>query len=468
MPAVLILTFKSTTNGTFQNNATLKTKDMVLKKVNETTDVYTPQLFTKKISLNSTVFKGQIAQFVISLNNTGDYPLSNVFVEDVADEGLVYKGYVNGSRKWDYRNGKFYLVGTLAPDEMANFTVLFETTKSGNFTNTATGGSDETENHTWEDTVEVFSPEISVKKISLNDTLFNGQIAEFVISVNNTGDYPLSDVFVEDVADEGLVYAGYFNGSRQWNYKQGKFYLVGTLAINEIANFTVLFEATKSGNLTNTATGGSDESDNDTGNDTVEVFSPKLSVQKITLNETVYVGQIVEFRIVVANVGDCNVSNIVIKEDAPNELVYIDYKSDLEKLSYNDGKFLYDGTLAVNDTIEFIVMFNATKTGNFTNSIKASSNETKQENATNSTTVEEKKDDSGDEEDVTPDDEPEDDHEDIPDENHEDDSIHQKTNSNDKPKAAKSIGVDKKSTGNPLFVLLMVLLAFGLMPLRKK
>ena len=470
--AVLILTFKSTTNGTFQNNATLKTKDIVLDKVNETTDVYTPQLFTKKISLNSTVYNGQIAEFLISLKNTGDYPLSNVFVEDIADEGLVYRGYVNGSRKWDYRNGKFYLTGTLAPDEVANFTVLFETTKSGNFTNTATGGSDETENHTWEDTVEVFSPKMSVKKISLNDKLFIGQIAVFVISVNNTGDCMLSNVSVEEIPGDGLAYVGYVNGSRQWNYKEGKFNLVGSLDINETANFTVLFEVIKSGNLTNVAVAVSDETGKGSGDiprdetdeDTVEAFSPELSVQKITLNETVNIGQIVQFRIVVANVGDCNVSGIVIEEDAPGELVYVGYMSDVVKLSYRDGKFLYDGTLAVGDAFEFIVLFNATKVGNFTNAIRVSSNETKEVNASNSTIVEEEKDDS---DDVTQDDGSQDERDGVPDGGSHDDSKIE-PDSTDKPENAESIISDKNVTGNPLSILMMVILSCGLMPLGRK
>ena len=137
--------------------------------------------------------------------------------------------------------------------------------------------------------------------------------------------------------------------------------------------------------------------------------------------------------------------------------------SDVVKLSYRDGKFLYDGTLAVGDAFEFIVLFNATKAGNFTNTIRVSSNETKEVNASNSTTVEEENNDSDDESDVAPDDICEV----VPDDGHEEGSKTE-TNSTDKPEKPESIISDKNATGNPLSLLMMVILACGAIPLGRK
>lgn len=432
-----------------------------------------------KESLNQTTFIGEKIDFKITVKNTGDALLSNITVEDTDfSKELIYLGYKVQSGNWTYdANEKVWKVDPLKSGESAVIILTFKSTTNGTFYNNATLKTKDMQLSQTSAPTNVYTPQLYTKKISINKTVYNGQIAEFVISVNNTGDYPLNNVFVEDIADEDLIYLDYINGSREWKYKDGKFNLVGTLAPNEVANLTVLFKTTKSGNFTNTATGGSDETENHTWDDSVEVFSPEFSVQKITLNKTVYTGDIVEFKIVVTNTGDCELSNIVIKEEAQEGLKYINYKSDLEELSYDNGEFKYKGNLAIGESIEFIVQFEATKKGNLTNTIKVSSDEGKTENASNITNVIEKEDEGNQTDDNSTDDEEDnstdentydsdasDTHYDG--ESEIDSSEFQNEGSGES--SVKSINVDANATGNPFLALLMVLSILIFSPIRRK
>ena len=73
-----------------------------------------------------------------------------------------------------------------------------------------------------------------------------------------------------------------------------------------------------------------------------------MTVQKITIDQVVYVGNTTSFRIVVTNTGDCNLSDVVVTDvDFSAGLVYAD-KYDNGSRSWNylgNGKWILDGDL---------------------------------------------------------------------------------------------------------------------------
>ena len=105
------------------------------------------------------------------------------------------------------------------------------------------------------------------------------------------------------------------------------------------------------------------------------VINPKLTVEKITLTPEVPVGEITSFLIRVTNDGDCDLSDVYVKELKYDGLVY-DHFTD------KSGKWIFDGNdkwilnaiLAKGESAEFIVFFKTFKLGNFTNIIAAGSN----------------------------------------------------------------------------------------------
>ena len=121
--------------------------------------------------------------FEIIVENIGNVDLDNVYViESEYDDGLVYLSYQNSTGKWKYefKNSKhtFYLNSVLEVGKSASLIVIFNTTKVGNFSNTATAGfgnktvnstnTTEVINNTLEVTNETDDPKNSTGKT--NDT----------------------------------------------------------------------------------------------------------------------------------------------------------------------------------------------------------------------------------------------------------------------------------------------------------
>ena len=117
---------------------------------------------------------------------------------------------------------------------------------------------------------------------------------------------------------------------------------------------------TNAGNFVNVVV-DSNEIPNKTDNDTVEVLNPSLDVQKITINRTVNVGEQVMFEIVVHNLGQVDLTNVVVREDSFSGLIYdsfIDYSGLWTKNS--DLFWTLTTPLRAGEYEEFFVVFNTT------------------------------------------------------------------------------------------------------------
>ena len=375
----------NTTKSMVINNTVVgssnETEDVTV--YNNTTIVLSPKLTVEKIALNESVFKGHLAHFMIVVTNTGDCDLTGVFVEDTWPEGLIGVGFLDDSNKW-YNNGnKWIYDGVLGVGESSNFTVLFYANASGNYTNLAVAGSDITGNVSDEANTTVYTPSFEVNKTANDEIVYAGNNTSYTITITNTGDIALTDIFIDELAPEDIEYLDYINKTGRWIYE-------GVLEPGETAEIVLIYKTTKSGRIKNRLIAGTEEAGNQSAqNDTCVVYSPKLEVQKITNNETTYKGNTTEFTVIVKNTGDCELTGVFVKEEIPNGLTYVTFKDPTGKWSYNKktGIFTYDGALAVNKTAKFTVVCKSTKSGKFTNVVVAGSNITGNETAKNSTTI---------------------------------------------------------------------------------
>ncbi|WP_040682651.1 hypothetical protein, partial [Methanobrevibacter boviskoreani] len=102
---------------------------------------------------NPNVFVGNLTSFTIVVTNTGDYNLTGVYVVESNYTGLNYVGF-NGDN-WVKNDNVFTYLNTLGIGQSANFTVIFNTVKPGNYTNIVIAGSNETVNITTNNTTSV-------------------------------------------------------------------------------------------------------------------------------------------------------------------------------------------------------------------------------------------------------------------------------------------------------------------------
>ena len=389
--AELVIIFNTTEVGNLTNIVVAGSDDTPNETANNTTTVINPSLTVVKVSNNVAVKKGEKVEFVIIVTNNGDEDLTGVFVKEEIPDGLAYSSFISESGKWFFNGADMWIYdGTLAAGESSNLIIIFDTEKAGNLTNVVVAGSDETPNETANNTTEVTNPNLTVSKYANNGTVYAGNLTEYTIVVNNTGECDLTGVFVEEQAPDGLVYVDFVDESNKWTYDEEThvFTYNGVLVPGEVLQFVVIFNTTKSGNYTNVVTYGSDQTENSTnesGNMSV-VFTPDMEVVKIANDEVVYVGNITSYTIEVTNTGDCDLTRVFVEEQAPEGLVYVDYVEIVGSWDKHGNKWTYVGALAPGDSVAFVVIYNTTKSMNIDNVVIAGSNETGNETTNNNTT----------------------------------------------------------------------------------
>ena len=380
--------FKTLTNGTLVNNISLYSIGLKEELVaSNKTKVYQPDMTVEKIALNKTVYVGNQTVFTIVVCNTGDCDLGDVTVVERSYDGLVFDSYVDSIGSWKHIGDKFVLDGILAKGASASFNVIFNTTVRGNFTNVVVASSNVTENKTANNNTTVLQPDMKVEKIALNKTVYVGNQTVFTIVVRNIGDCDLGDVAVVEKSYDGLVFDSYVDGVGSWIRIGDRFVLDGILAKGASASFNVIFNTTVRGNFTNVVVASSNVTENKTANNNTTVLLPSMTVQKVALNKSAYVGDVIAFDIVVRNTGDCDLGDVTVSEIYnSDELSFIGYSDDA--LWIRSGNvFVYQGVLGVGEDSVFTVWFKALTNGTLVNNVTAKSNVTDETPGNNTTTV---------------------------------------------------------------------------------
>ena len=366
--------FKCNTLGNYTNNIVGVAKGIGNKTASVNITVYGPNLSIEKIAQNPVVYLGDQATFTIRVNNTGNAGASNFYVNELPASGLVFDHIVDSSGKWIYDNktSRITYNGTLDPNCSAEFDVIFNTTKQGNYVNIAQLVHNLINKYASNSTY-VQNHNMTVEKWYLHFYNTYGQNTTFVVRVKNTGNLNLTDVFVEESQFTGLNYLNFTNVKGEWSVieNNGKyiFKLKGNLTPGEYAEFDVLFNITAYGKLTNIVVAGSNETENITANASVVSGNPSINVQKIASNKTVYVGDEVTFTINVENTGTMPLYGLTVQEFFPDNLEYVS----------STGNWIYDSQNRVfkletalsacepNSIESFNVTFRAVKGGNATN-----------------------------------------------------------------------------------------------------
>ena len=120
-------------------------------------------------------------------------------------------------------------------------------------------------------------------------------------------------------------------------------------------------------------------------------YAPNMTVQKVTLDKEVYVGNTTRFTIVVENTGDCELDKVyVVDTDYDHSaLHYLKYENGSRNWNYDEqySKWILAGPLAVGEKANFTVWFEVLTNGTFVNNVTAGSNLTNETNGTNNTTA---------------------------------------------------------------------------------
>ena len=344
----------------------------------------------QKIAIDKVVFLGDEIRFLIVVNNTGNARLTNVYVNETDFGNLTFLRYeaVSGMWRLVQDNGYiFRLAGGLNPNASASFLVVFNATETGNYTNVVVGNSDQVKNVSANNTTTVEILKLKIEKITIDKVVNIGDNVTFTIRVTNIGDSALDDVFVTETSHDGLEYLSFVPNEGNWEYTDGKFKLLDTLNVNDIASFNITFKTNKTGNLTNVVVGTYDGFKNVTTNNTTFVYNANMTVQKITIDTEVMKGDNVTFTIIVKNNGEIDLNDVYVNESEYDGLTYSSYASNVGTWTKEGDSYKLNGILKVGESASFNITFIAAGIGNVTNVVVAGSNETKETKANNTTNI---------------------------------------------------------------------------------
>ena len=387
--------FNTTSNGTFVNNVVASSDTSSSTQANATVNVLVPKFSVEKVALTQSVVLGSKAVYQIVIHNTGETDLTNIVVEEYPDSSLVYDYFTdNGLFIHSIVNEKHvWTLNRLSKGDYAEFSVYFNTTASGRLVNNVSAESSQTKGKfTAQASVDVIRPEIKVEKIAVNSDVVLSDPAVFEIIVNNTSPVTLTGVSVCEDSYDGLLYDS-FRASDSWNHSiiAGKHVWTFTenLLPGEVISFFTVFNTYRNGTFVNNVVVSSDTSSSAQANATVNVLVPKLSVEKVALMQSVSLGSQAVYEIVLHNVGETDLTNIVVEEYPDSSLVY-DHFTDNGLFTHsiiNEKHVWTLNKLTKGAYAGFLVYFNTTAAGNVTNRISVRSDEIKDTNASNTTNV---------------------------------------------------------------------------------
>ena len=288
---------------------------------------------------------------------------------------------------------------------------------------------------------EIARPEYTIDKVTINRTVNIGEEVMFEIIVHNTGKTNIYNIVVRDIAGVGLDYLSFIDDEGCWIKNSDlSWNLTESLVPGEYSSFFVVFNATKAGVLENVI-----ESGNLTSSAYVEVEeipkpeNPGLILEAEIISDPVTGKPLL--KVTVINNGDVDLSNVFVKINLPEGLNTGDYYSYDSIWTFNKDVSYLEGILKINESKSFYVELIG-EPGEYQIPIDAGYNST----VADSAVVFVKILDNSTQGNVTPE---------VP-------------KDNNVKKLKSSVAAGDNATGNPILMVLLVLIALALTRFRKK
>lgn len=355
-----------------KDNGTFKVSNYDLKFVPGTFEIEKVSYTVEKTLTNSGTGKGGTfvaddeAKFEIKVTNNGKYSIKDIVVLDTLTGG---EGILTIDENDAYEvNGYMATIKELKAGDSVTVYVTYKVAQAdvdnqNKITNVATATSPKVTDPEKSGEVDVpvderdtrFSAE---KKLMNEGTGENkefqaGDVAEFDITVKNTGNVTLHDVEVTEELSGAEIIA---NGNK-YDIKDGKAH-IATLEVDEEVVVKAIYEVTQenvdAGNdLTNIVTvegkgpGGTDPEDKKPEEKLpVEDPAPNMSINKtMTSTNTVYrVGDTITYEIAVANTGNVTLHNVKVTDTLQNAAGEVTFE--------RTAGVTFDGNVATIESIE--------------------------------------------------------------------------------------------------------------------
>lgn len=337
-------------------------------------------LFVKKYVNNTSPDFGEIIKWSVVVSNNGPDIATNVQVNDLLDDGLIFVKSSSTKGNYDAKSG-IWTIDSLAPETDETLNIYCKVNKIGKILNFVSVNStqydwNESNNHDNESVNAVKIADLSVIKLINNSNPNYNDLIKWTIIVSNKGPNMATGVIVNDLLPKSVEYISSYLSKGFYNPVNG-IWDVGNLNVGEKLQLNIVSKIVKTGDITNVVNVKGNEKDSNLTNNHFEKSvhvkpAADLSIEKSVSKQEVNINDLIEYVIEITNNGPDSAENIKVSELLNPNLKVISFESTKGNFN-NTNNVLTIDSLVNGEKVRLTINAAANACGNFENKVAVSS-----------------------------------------------------------------------------------------------
>lgn len=337
-------------------------------------------LFVKKYVNNTAPDFGEIIKWSVVVSNNGPDIATNVQVNDLLDDGLIFVKSSSTKGSYDVKSG-IWAIDSLAPETDETLNIYCKVNKIGKILNFVSVNStqydwNESNNHDDESVDAVKIADLSVIKLINNSNPHYNDLIKWTIIVSNNGPNMATGVIVNDLLPKSVEYISSYLSKGFYNPVNG-IWDVGNLNVGEELQLNIVSKIVKTGDITNVVNVKGNEKDSNLTNNHFEKSvhvkaAADLSIEKSVSKQEVNINDLIEYVIEITNNGPDSAENIKVSELLNPNLKVISFESTKGNFN-NTNNVLTIDSLVDGEKVRLTINAAANVCGNFENKVAVSS-----------------------------------------------------------------------------------------------
>lgn len=342
--------------------------------------VSSADLFVKKYVNNTSPDFGEIIKWSVVVSNNGPDIATNVQVNDLLDDGLIFVKSSSTKGNYDVKSG-IWTIDSLAPETDETLNIYCKVNKIGKILNFVSVNStqydwNESNNHDNESVNAVKIADLSVIKLINNSNPNYNDLIKWTIIVSNKGPNMATRVIVNDLLPKSVEYISSYLSKGFYNPVNG-IWDVGNLNAGEKLQLNIVSKIVKTGDITNVVNVKGNEKDSNLTNNHFEKSvhvkpAADLSIEKSVSKQEVNINDLIEYVIEIINNGPDSAENIKVSELLNPNLKVISFESTKGNFN-NTNNVLTIDSLVDGEKVRLTINAAANVCGNFENKVAVSS-----------------------------------------------------------------------------------------------
>ena len=337
-------------------------------------------LFVKKYVNNTSPDFGEIIKWSVVVSNNGPDIATNVQVNDLLDDGLIFVKSSSTKGNYDVKSG-IWTIDSLAPETDETLNIYCKVNKIGKILNFVSVNStqydwNESNNHDNESVDAVKIADLSVIKLINNSNPNYNDLIKWTIIVSNNGPNMATGVIVDDLLPKSVEYISSYLSKGFYNPVNG-IWDVGNLNAGEKLQLNIVSKIVKTGDITNVVNVKGNEKDSNLTNNHFEKSvhvkpAADLSIEKSVSKQEVNINDLIEYVIEITNNGPDSAENIKVSELLNPNLKVISFESTKGNFN-NTNNVLTIDSLVNGEKVRLTINAAANACGKFENKVAVSS-----------------------------------------------------------------------------------------------